>query len=73
MNITAHVTKCYAKLSFICKGKFLLVVGVKWILQWGSEIHPSLDFEWSKRGWCSVSMAEGVHPTLHAIPSIKKA
>ena len=20
-------------------------------VQWGSEIRPSLDFEWSKRGW----------------------
>ena len=22
-----------------------------YVLQWGSEIQPSLDFEWSKTGW----------------------
>ena len=21
------------------------------VIQWGSEIQPSLDFEWSKTGW----------------------
>ena len=25
------------------------------VIQWGSEIRPSLDFEWSKRGWVANS------------------
>ena len=26
---------------------------VQFVIQWGSEIWKSLDFQWSKRGWIS--------------------
>ena len=29
---------------------------LSYIVQWGSEIRSSLDFEWSKRGWFSNSL-----------------
>ena len=36
-------------------------------VQWGSEIRPSLDLEWSKRGW----VANGVNVTERSLMDIR--